>query len=247
MKLKVLNFPISQTRNWIPLVPNKIKFIVVHHAKARHATPEDINKWHLVDNKWSGGFGYNEYIRKDGTVYIGRGDNVGAQCAGYNSVSYGICCEGDFSVEPEMTDAQFKSLVERVAYHMDRFEDVRLMKHSQLYSTTCPAQNFPWKELVDEVAYLKVLNNKYLVPKYKYLSRKMKRSKFIHGSVAQTMILRFAVMFKNISTFNEALQVLVDMGVLRTPAYWKRYARFYSRVRSRYLKKLMIDMSKHLR
>lgn len=125
-----------------PLVINNIKYIILHHPEAITATPEQIHNWHLAIG-WSG-FGYNEYIRKDGTVYIGRGDNVGAQSYGNNTISYGICCEGDYSVEKSMPQLQFNSLVSRVNFHKSRFNNLRkVVGHRELNSTDCPGKFFP--------------------------------------------------------------------------------------------------------
>jgi hypothetical protein len=49
-----------------PLNPAAVQYIVLHHAEAATATPDDIHRWHLERDggAWAGG-GYNEYIRKD--------------------------------------------------------------------------------------------------------------------------------------------------------------------------------------
>jgi N-acetylmuramoyl-L-alanine amidase len=131
-----------------PLVIENIKYIILHHPEAITATPEQIHQWHL-DNGWSG-FGYNEYIRKDGTVYIGRGDNVGAQSYGNNSISYGICCEGDYSVEKNMPHLQFNSLVARVKFHKNRFPSLqKVVGHRELNSIDCPGKFFPLQSAID--------------------------------------------------------------------------------------------------
>lgn len=134
-----------------PLTPiniNNIKYIILHHPEAITATPEDINNWH-IEKGWSG-FGYNEYIRKDGTVYIGRGDNVGAHSYGYNSISYGICCEGDYAVEKSMPAVQFNSLVSRIKFHKNRFPNLqRTVGHGELNSTDCPGKFFPLQQAID--------------------------------------------------------------------------------------------------
>lgn len=126
----------------IPLDLNNVKYIILHSIDAVAATPEQIHEWHLK-NGWSG-FGYNEYIRKDGSVFIGRGDNIGAQCQGYNSKSYGIACEGDYDTETEMPKEQLKSLIARIKYNKARFKNlVEIVPHSKLFATSCPAKYFP--------------------------------------------------------------------------------------------------------
>jgi len=128
-----------------PLNLANIKFIVIHHTASATATPEQIHEWHLA-NGWAGA-GYNEYIRKDGFVWILRGDNVGAHASGYNTNGYGICCEGNFDLETTMSNAQFTSLVERVKFHAARFPHAALVKHSDVGSTACPGKYFPWAQL----------------------------------------------------------------------------------------------------
>jgi hypothetical protein len=133
-----------------PLVPlnlSKVLFIVLHHPAAFTATPEQIHRWH-INNGWSGA-GYNEYIRKDGTVVIMRGDNVGAQCENMNSKSYGMCCEGDYDIETKMPDVQFNSLVERLKYHKARLPNLKeIGPHKRFGNTTCPGKYFPLQQVI---------------------------------------------------------------------------------------------------
>jgi N-acetylmuramoyl-L-alanine amidase len=134
----------------IPLNLNKVLFLIVHHVEAVKASPEDIHKWHLK-NGWNG-FGYNEYIRKDGTVYIGRGDNIGAQCANMNSKSYGIACEGNYNTETNMPQAQYNSLVERLKYHKNRLPNfIKISPHSEFFNTSCPGQYINMEKIINAV------------------------------------------------------------------------------------------------
>lgn len=127
----------------IPLNLDKVLYIILHHADARNCTWQDINNWHK-QNGWVCG-GYNEFIAKNGDVYIMRGDNIGAQCLNFNSKSYGICLEGNFSDEHLDTDSpQFASLIDRIQYNKQRFKNYQNIKaHYELYDTTCPGENFP--------------------------------------------------------------------------------------------------------
>jgi hypothetical protein len=126
----------------IPLNLDKVLFLVIHHPDAKIATPEQIHQWHL-EKGWAGA-GYNEYIRKDGTVYIMRGDNIGAQCQNMNSKSYGICCEGNYDIEQNMPQAQLDALVERIKYHKSRFRNlVEVGPHKKYCPTSCPGKYFP--------------------------------------------------------------------------------------------------------
>ena len=132
-----------------PLAPEQVLFLIVHHIDASKATPEQIHEWHL-DRNWSG-FGYNEYIKKDGTVYIGRGDNVGAHTKGYNENGYGIALEGKYDVEL-MPIAQYDSLIERLKYHKNRFVNLKsIAGHRDLGATSCPGKNVKMDIIVQEV------------------------------------------------------------------------------------------------
>jgi N-acetylmuramoyl-L-alanine amidase len=130
----------------VPLNPDKVLFIVLHHPDATKASPEDIHQWHLEAGY--NGFGYNEYILKDGTIYIGRGDNIGAQCKNNNSKSYGICLEGDYDKETVMPQPQFDALIERLIYHRSRFRNlVSIEPHSKFNATSCPGKYFPLQKI----------------------------------------------------------------------------------------------------
>lgn len=134
----------------IPLKIDKVRFIVVHHIEADNATVEDIHKWHL-DNGWAG-IGYNEYIRKDGTCYICRGDNIGAQCEGFNSCSYGIAVEGNYNKAGEVPKIQYDALVDRIKVNMTRFpKDCVCVPHHQLCNTECPGIYFPMLKLLTDI------------------------------------------------------------------------------------------------
>lgn len=133
-----------------PLNLDNVYFIMIHHIDAKTATIKQIHEWHL-SNGWSG-VGYNEYIRKDGTVYIGRGDNEGAHCTGHNSDAYGIALEGNFNVEMMITIPQYKSLVERLQYHKKRFPNFKSIGgHRDFYSTDCPGKYFNMTNVLNDV------------------------------------------------------------------------------------------------
>jgi N-acetylmuramoyl-L-alanine amidase len=149
--MKVIQTNFNYRSKLIPLDPNKMEYIFIHHPAWSIATPEMIHLDVLNDPakvSWAG-FPYNEYIRKDGTVYVGRGDHIGAQVGGFNSKSYGISCEGNYDVEKVMPDAQFKSLVTRVLYHMYRFPKTLtvLPHHAMQAGNSCPGRFFPLLEM----------------------------------------------------------------------------------------------------
>ena len=54
--------------------------IILHHADAITCTVEDIHRWHL-NNGWTG-IGYHYFVKKDGSIYRGRPENVVAWMGG---------------------------------------------------------------------------------------------------------------------------------------------------------------------
>jgi len=132
-----------------PLNLDGVFFLVVHHIEATSATIEDIHRWHL-DKGWDG-CGYNEYIRKDGTVYIGRGDNIGAHCLGHNQDGYGIALEGDYMKE-YIPIPQYNALIERLKYHKSRLKNLKsICGHRDLMSTDCPGKNIIMSTILSDV------------------------------------------------------------------------------------------------
>lgn len=136
-----------------PLNLDGISAIVLHHIAAKTATVEQIHAWHLErDNRAWAGIGYNEYIRKDGTVYIGRGDNVGAHTKNINSRTYGISVEGDYDTEKEMPKVQFDAVVERVRFNKARFKNlIEVAPHKKFATTACPGKYYPLEEILKAI------------------------------------------------------------------------------------------------
>lgn len=184
----------------IPLDLDKVFFIVIHHLAAKTATPSQIHQWHL-DNGWLG-FGYNEYIRKDGTVFIGRGDNIGAHTHGMNSKSYGIALEGNFDEEDDMTDEQFKSLIARVKYHQGRIKNnLEVVKHNKFSNTSCPGLYFSIEKVkgalkneISEAVNILVENKIINSPDY-WLQNAIK-GRNVDGEYAGILIKRVAELIK---------------------------------------------------
>lgn len=180
----------------IPLDLNKVYFIMLHHVDAKFATAEDIDKWHK-ERGWNGP-GYNEYIRKDGTLIIMRGDNIGAHCEGMNSKSYGIALEGDYDIEPNMPEAQFNKLIERLQYHKKRFPNkIEVCKHSKFVDTNCPGVFFPFKRVLeyldDElVNSINILMKNQVINSPDYWLKNAVKGGSISGENARFLIIKFA-------------------------------------------------------
>ena len=146
-----------------------LEYIVIHHtASTAKETVEQIHNFHINNNGWAG-IGYHFYIRKDGTIYRGRDEKyAGAHCENYNSVSLGICLEGNFEIE-QPTDSQLKSLSELLQHLKQKYGNVQIVGHRDLNATACPGKNL-YSKLGSVIAnskdeYVKVFmsNNKLSV------------------------------------------------------------------------------------
>lgn len=125
---------------------NSTDEIILHHAEAKSASIEEVNRWHL-ERGWTG-IGYHFYIRKDGKVYRGRPEwAVGAHAQGHNSRSVGICVEGAYMTET-MPKAQFDALVGLVREEMAKYPGAKVLRHRDVNSTDCPGTNYPWEALL---------------------------------------------------------------------------------------------------
>lgn len=119
--------------------------IILHHAAAKTASPEQIHEWHL-NNGWSGA-GYHFLVRKNGKIYRLRPENmIGAHASGNNYDSIGICFEGDFMHET-MSDTQAKAGAELVSYLKSRYGISKVQRHKDVGATDCPGKNFPFDKI----------------------------------------------------------------------------------------------------
>lgn len=119
--------------------------IILHHADAITCTVEDIHRWHL-NNGWTG-IGYHYFVKKDGTIYRGRPENVvGAHAIGANTNSIGICAEGNYEIET-MPEVQKNAIKELIADIKSRYGNLEIKGHKEVSNTSCPGKNYPLEEL----------------------------------------------------------------------------------------------------
>ena len=122
--------------------------LVLHHA-AGNGTAEAIHNLHLK-NGWAG-IAYHYYVRKDGSIYRGRPENMrGGHTTGHNHHTIGICFEGDFSAEA-MSSAQLEAGQKLVADIRKRYPGIAVKRHSEYNSTACPGKNFPFVLMTDPI------------------------------------------------------------------------------------------------
>lgn len=121
---------------------NNPKKIVIHHSATEVSkSPEEIHKIHL-EKGWSG-IGYHFYIKKDGTIYKGREENViGAHAKGANYNTLGICVEGNFEKDG-LKEKQKNSLINLGAYLSLKYPIKDVIMHRDVVDTLCPGSLFP--------------------------------------------------------------------------------------------------------
>jgi hypothetical protein len=128
-------------------------YIVLHHPDWVMCTIEQIHNDHI--KKGYNGIGYHAYIRKNGDVYQGRPFwAIGAQVARKNSISVGVCFEGDYnSVDKNMPYAQFNSGVEVLRYLQRLYPKAKIVRHDYFGGTSCPGKYFPHERLIESASY----------------------------------------------------------------------------------------------
>ena len=143
-----------------PLTTRKeTRYIVVHHVgKIGAFSAEDIHQMHLNRkcNPPMAGIAYHYYIRKNGEIYEGRprwkkGAHVNDKVHHYNSVSVGICFEGDFNHD-KMEDKQLEASILLLSVLSLAYGNAEICTHRYLDSRRdCPGKNFPFQELLNKV------------------------------------------------------------------------------------------------
>lgn len=122
--------------------------IILHHAAARTCTAQQIHSWHMA-NGWAG-IGYHFFVRKDGSIYRGRPENVAGAHAGSNNYdSIGVCFEGNF-MDEQMGAGQLAAGAELVAYLKKKYGITKVQKHCDVNATGCPGTHFPFAAIVGE-------------------------------------------------------------------------------------------------
>lgn len=116
-----------------------IKKIIIHCSDtdlAEFDNIESVKKWHLLKS-WSD-IGYHYFIDKSGHVFDGRPmEKAGANCAGHNYDSVGICLSG----RQIFYDPQFRACWFLVTELMKRYDIKRSMvfPHNAFnHGKTCP-------------------------------------------------------------------------------------------------------------
>ena len=129
-----------------PLDLKKVDAIALHHM-ATDADVKAIERMH-INQGWSA-IGYNFWVAFDGTVYEGRGFNLGAGVQNQNGHIISVGFQGNYHTKPkDMPDAQFNAGVEVINYLFDKVPTVtKVGGHRDFGATACPGRHFPLNEM----------------------------------------------------------------------------------------------------
>lgn len=124
---------------------NRVDAIALHHMAHPTADIKTVESWHL--NQGWRAFGYNFWVGFDGSVYEGRGFQLGAGVENQNGHVISIGFQGDYhSKQISMPDAQFNSGIDIINYVKQRVPQAKICGHRDLMATACPGQYFPMDE-----------------------------------------------------------------------------------------------------
>ena len=129
-----------------PLNLKKVDSIALHHMDS-NADVKEIERIHIAKG-WRA-IGYNFWVGFDGTIYRGRGLNLGAGVENQNGHIISIGFQGDYHAKPvTMPDKQFNSGIDIIEYVKREVPSVRnVAGHKDFMATACPGKYFPLEEM----------------------------------------------------------------------------------------------------
>lgn len=183
------------------LYASKVKYIMIHHSAHPSWDVYNVHNYHKNSNGWIG-IGYNFFINPDGTVFEGRGFNIGAGATGYNSNSIHICFAGNFEKQ-KPSNSQLRNGKELIKWLLEILPlNVKIIGHKDIGKTACPGRNFPLEEFKNirkekkEMRYQKLED----VPNYaKVTIEKLINKKALQGNekgldLSDDMLRTFAIL-----------------------------------------------------
>ncbi|MGI5985195.1 MAG: peptidoglycan recognition family protein [Oscillospiraceae bacterium] len=233
---------ISTNLNWkSPRVTrSSTKYLIIHHA-AGTGSVYDIHEQHRnhpTENYI--GIAYNFYIRKDGSVYEGRGWEYEGGHTGkgnginYNSQSIGICCEGYYHEDENNqytgapSIAQLRSLIELGVEAKRRYSTITSIGgHNDYNSTACPGNRFPKDMVISAMRSYNQVKSSANTLKAKGVINTADYwvDNFWRVTYLDELIINCAAKCKpnitgNYTTVQNALNRLAQVGIINTPSYW---------------------------
>lgn len=129
-----------------PLKFEMVDAVAFHHMANSSWGFCEVEKYHILKNGWMA-IGYNYWIGFDGTVWEGRGLNIGAGIAGHNSHVISVGLQGDFMTD-KPTEEQYKACAELYKYLKEKIPSIKkYARHCDYNKTLCPGKNFDISEI----------------------------------------------------------------------------------------------------
>lgn len=158
-----MTLPIRNIRSAIPTNPAKayprrklsaITSIIVHHSLTKTGSAAAYARFHISQYGWPG-IAYHYVIDPDGTVNQTLGlTKIGYHCAGMNTKGVGVVLTGNFD-KTDPTPAQMESLAQ-LTVHIEKEigRELKVERHSDYSTKTCPGTRFPWLDLKERIRIL---------------------------------------------------------------------------------------------
>lgn len=134
-----------------------IDTVFLHCSASDHAHHDNVKtmeSWHL--QRGFNGVGYHYFVRKDGTLEIGRSiERSPAAQKGHNKGSIAICCHG--LEKSKFTQAQFKTVRELCNDIQNSYgkKRIRFRGHREVSSKSCPVYDYKFVLNLDDKGFMK--------------------------------------------------------------------------------------------
>ena len=147
----------NKTGNYVFDKPQReVDRIFIHCSASNNPAHDDISvirRWHKMDLGWSD-VGYHYFIKKDGTLEIGRDlEKTPAAQRGHNVGTIAICLSG--LEEEDFTEEQFHTLYNLCEEIGNQIPEVTFHGHCEVSDKTCPVFNY--KKVLKLDSYGKML------------------------------------------------------------------------------------------
>jgi len=131
-----------------PLVPSRVKYLVLHQSGAEREDGEtmiEIDRVHRRRGLLQ--IGYHFVIRRDGMVEPGRDLEIpGAHARGFNQFSVGVCLIGKAGEKP--TDAQVLAVMELANQLAANYPAIETVGHQDLPGAAIACPGWSVKETI---------------------------------------------------------------------------------------------------
>jgi hypothetical protein len=109
-----------------------------------------------------------------------------------------------------------------INHHGDPKNHVDVTPYFKLHNTDMNSFRYAVQKAIDEICFNMIVNNKLLIKSPQYWIDNCKTGSTVNSSHVRQVILNFTAIFKILNTTDEVVDYLAEIGVVRSPDYWKR-------------------------